>query len=203
MWARCSSTSARAPRNARRGAVVPQEVRPRSPPRAAGASGTRTAHDNIQHADGWQVSESSPGPGGAVIAASPHPRTRSFRATADQVSEARRFLAQILGDCPLATDALACLSELATNSVLHSNSRLPGGWFIVRASVRQAGLRVEVEDEGGPWEQRQERDDQRGRGLVIVDALSSAWAITGDGISRITWFEIGSRAFPYTTNDRR
>src|SRR5262249_41566823 len=173
------------------------------PPRAAGGSGAGPPHANVQHAEGGQGGESPPGRGGAVIAVSPHPRTRSFRATADQVSEARRFLAQILGDCPLATDALACLSELATNSVLHSNSRLPGGWFIVRASVRQAGLRVEVEDEGGPWEQRQERDDQRGRGLVIVDALSSAWAITGDGISRITWFEIGSRAFPYTTNDRR
>jgi len=151
------------------------------------------------------VSESSPGPGdpgGAVTAASPHTRTRSFRATADQVGEARRFLAQVLGDCPLAVDALACLSELATNSVLHSNSRLPGGCFVVRASVRQVGLRVEVEDEGGLWEQRQERDDQRGRGLVIVDALSSAWAITGDGAGRTTWFEISPRTFPYPTNAR-
>jgi anti-sigma regulatory factor (Ser/Thr protein kinase) len=142
-----------------------------------------------------------------VTAASPHTRTRSFGATADQVGEARRFLAQVLGDCPLAVDALAvdalaCLSELATNSVLHSNSRLPGGCFVVRASVRQAGLRVEVEDEGGLWEQRQERDDQRGRGLVIVDALSSAWAVTGDGAGRITWFEIRSRTFPYTTSAR-
>ena len=149
------------------------------------------------------MSESSPGPGGAVTAASPHTRTRSFRATADQVGEARRFLAQVLGDCPRAVDALACLSELATNSVLHSNSRQPEGCFIVRASVRQAGLRVEVEDEGGPWEQRQERDDQRGRGLVIVDALSSAWAITGDGTCRTTWFEIGSRTIPYVANARR
>lgn len=149
------------------------------------------------------MSESSPGPGGAVAAASAQTRARSFPATADQVGEARRFLAQVLGDCPRAVDALACLSELATNSVLHSNSRLPGGCFIVRASVRQAGLRVEVQDEGGPWERWQERDDQRGRGLVIVDALSSAWAITGDGAGRTTWFEISSRTIPYITNARR
>jgi anti-sigma regulatory factor (Ser/Thr protein kinase) len=121
---------------------------------------------------------------------------RSFRATADQVGEARRFLAQLLGDCPLAVDALACLSELATNSVLHSDSRLPGGCFTVRASVRHAGLRVEVEDEGGPWEQPHDRDDLCGRGLVIVGALSTDWATTGDGTGRTTWFEISSRTFP-------
>jgi anti-sigma regulatory factor (Ser/Thr protein kinase) len=135
-------------------------------------------------------------PGGAAAAAGPRTCIRSFRARPDQVREARQFLAQILGDCPTATDALVCLSELVTNSVLYSNSRRPNGRFIVRASLRPAGLRVEVEDEGGPWEHRPGHNDQRGRGLAIVDALSTDWSITGNGTSRTVWFEIGENAPP-------
>jgi serine/threonine-protein kinase RsbW len=117
--------------------------------------------------------------------------TRSFPATIGHVSDARQFLAQALGDWPLAGDALACLSELAANSVLHSNSGRPGGCFTVRASLRPAGLRVEVEDEGGSWQGRPGRGDQCGRGLVIVGALASAWPVTGDGTGRTVWFEMG------------
>jgi anti-sigma regulatory factor (Ser/Thr protein kinase) len=133
-------------------------------------------------------------PGCAAAAAGPRTCIRSFRARPDQVREARQYLAQILGDCPTATDALACLSELVTNSVLYSNSRRPNGRFIVRASLRPAGLRVEVQDEGGPWEHRPGHNDQRGRGLAIVDALSTEWSITGNGTSRTVWFEIGENA---------
>ena len=130
-------------------------------------------------------------PGGAPAAGGPRTCIRSFRARPDQVGEARRFLAQVLGDCPSAPDAVACLSELVTNSVLYSNSRRAKGRFIVRACPRPAGLRVEVEDEGGPWEQRQGHNDQRGRGLAIVDALATDWSVSGDGTSRTVWFEIG------------
>ncbi len=153
------------------------------------------------------MSESPPAPGTASIAshgvvslhspasegaaASPRAWSRSFRATADQVREARQFLARILGDSPIAGDALACLSELAANSVLHSNSRRPGGYFAIHASLRPGVLRVEVEDEGGPWEYRPEPDGQRGRGLVIVGGLSSDWSISGNGTgTRTVWFEI-------------
>ena len=135
-------------------------------------------------------------PPGAPAAAAPPTYERAFRAAPAQVREARRFLARILGDCPRARDALACLSELAANSVLHSSSRRPGGRFIVRASLRQAGLRVEVEDDGGAWEQWQERGDERGRGFVIVNALASDWSITGTEAGRVVWFEISSPARP-------
>lgn len=121
------------------------------------------------------------------------PRTwsRSFRATADQVREARQFLARILGDSPIAEDAVACLSELAANSVLHSNSRRPGGYFAVHASLYPEVLRVEVEDEGGPWQCWRQRDDQCGRGLALVEGLSSDWSIAGDeNGARTVWFEV-------------
>lgn len=140
---------------------------------------------------------SAPGqPAAGAAAGSPRTFTRSFSATADQVRDARRFLSQALGDCPLAGDALACLSELAANSVLHSNSRRPGGCFTVRARLHPAGLRVEVEDEGGPWQRGPGPEDQCGRGLVIVGALASDWSMAGDGTGRTVWFELGSRAGP-------
>jgi len=138
----------------------------------------------------------APGPPGGAAAAGPRTCIRSFRASPDQVGEARRFLAQVLGDCPTATDALACLSELVTNSVLYSNSRRPRGRFVVRATLRPAGLRVEVEDEGGPWQHHGGRSDQRGRGLAIVGALATDWSVSGDGTGRTVWFEIGDGAPP-------
>jgi serine/threonine-protein kinase RsbW len=127
----------------------------------------------------------------AVAATSPRTWSRSFRATADQVREARQFLAGVLDGSPLAADALTCLSELATNSVLHSDSRRPGGSFAVHASLHSGVLRVEVEDEGGPWESRHASDGQGGRGLVVVNGLASEWSVSGDETrARTVWFEI-------------
>ena len=139
-------------------------------------------------------------PGRAPAATGPRTCIRSFRASPDQVREARRFLAQVLGDCPTAPDAVACLSELVTNSVLYSNSRRPKGRIVVRACLRPAGVRVEVEDEGGPWEHRRGHNDQRGRGLAIVDALATDWSVSSDATSRTVWFEIGENAPPAPKN---
>lgn len=55
---------------------------------------------------------------------------------------------------PRASDALLCLSGLAANWVLHSNSRRPGGTFTVRAES-PAALRAAIEhaicgDDDGP-----------------------------------------------------
>jgi len=135
-------------------------------------------------------------PGRASAVTGPRTCIRSFRASPDQVGEARRFLAQVLGDCPTATDAVACLSEIVTNAVRYSNSRRPRGRIIVRVSQGPAGLRVEVEDEGGPWKLRHARNDQRGRGLAIVGALSTDWSVSGDETSRTVWFEIAGNTPP-------
>jgi hypothetical protein len=73
----------------------------------------------------------------------------------------------------MAYDALLCLSELASNSVLHSNSKKPGGTFTVRAEVHDGDyLWLGVEDSGGPWEERDHRDG-RSHGLDIVRALAA------------------------------
>jgi serine/threonine-protein kinase RsbW len=117
---------------------------------------------------------------------------RTFPARADQIGEARRFLAHILDGLPRADDAILCTSELATNAVIHSKSRQPGGSFCVRAEIRHGDcVRVEVEDQGGPWAQPVCADGQHGRGLVIVGRLACDWGVAGDSQAGWTiWFEI-------------
>ena len=92
--------------------------------------------------------------------------SRAFPATPTQVREARQFLTGILDGHPATDDAVLCLSELVTNATIHSRSREPGGHFRVRAEVHGSRVRVEVSDQGGPWEQSAKDDEQNGRGLL-------------------------------------
>ena len=119
--------------------------------------------------------------------------SRVFPASPPQIREARRFLAAILDGCPAADDALLCLSELATNAIVHSRSREPGGQFTVRAQRLGNYLRVEVRDQGGPWTSpaRTSPAGLDGRGLAIVDRLARAWGHSGDETGWTVWFEIG------------
>ena len=123
-------------------------------------------------------------------AAAPPVTARVFAGDAGQVRAARRFLAGLLDGCPAADDALLCVSELATNAVLHSRSGRPGGRFTVRAAVRAGSVRVEVTDEGGPWGHERDGDGQSGRGLVIVGKLAGRWGRDEGGAGRTVWFEI-------------
>jgi serine/threonine-protein kinase RsbW len=111
------------------------------------------------------------------------PREQVFPARPDQVREARRFLATVLNGYPAADDAILCLSELAANSVLHSDSRKASGTFTVRAEVHERDyVWIEVEDNGGPWEKRAHRDG-RPHGLAIVNEVAAAWGIDGDQLT--------------------
>ncbi len=127
-----------------------------------------------------------------TTAAPPLAWSRAFPATPAQAGEARRFLAALLDGHPATDDAVLCLSELVGNATVHSHSAEPGGQFTVRARIRGDWLRVEVQDEGGPWTQPvRRRDEQHGRGLLIVAQLTSNWGRTGDSAAGWTvWFEI-------------
>ena len=117
--------------------------------------------------------------------------SRAFPATPEQVREARQFLADILDGSPMTDDALLCLSELATNAAVHSRSREPGGQFRVRVERHDSHVRVEVSDQGGPWEPTSPHDGQNGRGLLVVTQLAPASGRSGDEHAGWTaWFEI-------------
>jgi anti-sigma regulatory factor (Ser/Thr protein kinase) len=111
-----------------------------------------------------------------------------FAALPDQVRLARRSLAEELVGCPAADEVILCLSELASNCVVHSASRLPGGEFRLRAELSEGNyVRIELRDDGGPWKQR-EPDDCRPHGLDIVRDLALEYGVRGDARTGwITW----------------
>ncbi len=111
----------------------------------------------------------------------------------DQVQVARAFISVILAACPAADDAVLCVSELATNAVLHSASRNPGGTFTVRAAIFDDCVRVEVEDNGGHWEDRLYRDS-RPHGLDIVRELAADYGRDGGPLTGwVAWARLDWR----------
>jgi anti-sigma regulatory factor (Ser/Thr protein kinase) len=120
----------------------------------------------------------------------------------EQVGVARAFIRQVLGTGHPGLDRVTLLtSELVTNSVNHSDSRLDGGSITVTVRAVTAGsgagrIHVEVTDDGGPTAPTLDHDDgldddlaEAGRGLRLVEAYSSIWDYYRDGTRTVTWFE--------------
>jgi serine/threonine-protein kinase RsbW len=117
------------------------------------------------------------------------PRTASvaYPGTIEHIRVVRADLRALLGDCPMADDLILCASELAANAAIHSRSRMPGGTFTVRATIRPGHYAwVEVEDSGGPWTPAIS-DPTRRHGLDIVCALATDCGIDGDDTIRVIW----------------
>ncbi|MFF5157701.1 ATP-binding protein [Streptomyces sp. NPDC000348] len=92
-------------------------------------------------------------------------------------------------------NAVLVASELLTNALTHA----AGERIVCRLRVRADRIRIEVEDQARGLElpvlRRPGPDDQNGRGLLLVDALSCDWAVTRtpgrDG--RVVWAELTTR----------
>lgn len=132
-------------------------------------------------------------------------RRDAFRlpALGSSVADARRRVQARLFewgvDDELNDDAGLVLSELFTNAVRYSRGETIGCAYEVGAD----GLvRVEVADEGGAESEPRPRvadsDEERGRGLLLVTALSSAWGVraAGHGDGRVVWAELGVSVAP-------
>ncbi|MFJ5832603.1 ATP-binding protein [Streptomyces sp. NPDC093089] len=110
------------------------------------------------------------------------------------VARARRLAEErlILWGCgPEIRDTVALVvSELVTNAVVHTASDR----VICELREGEDTLRIAVRDEGGPADPRIRDcgEDERGRGLLIVDALCTAWGAdrTGHGTAQIVWAEL-------------
>ncbi|MFF5920617.1 ATP-binding protein [Streptomyces flavochromogenes] len=138
-----------------------------------------------------------------VMAQRPQPQTdtdgvRRFAyelpARTSSVARARRLAEErlILWGCdPTIRDTVALVvSELVTNAVVHTASDR----FICELREGEDTLRIAVRDEGGPADPRIRDcgEDERGRGLLIVDALCTAWGAerTGHGTAQVVWAEL-------------
>lgn len=116
---------------------------------------------------------------------------------ADQVPRARAFIARTLAARGLGEETASLLgSELVTNSVQHSDSRLPGGTVTVAVTVTPADILVEVTDAGGPGIPvlRNGADPcaENGRGMLLVAMLSARWGYQRAGAGLTTWFKIAA-----------
>ena len=118
----------------------------------------------------------------------------------EQVSVARAFIRQVLGVGHPGIERVTLLtSELVTNSVHHSDSRLEGGTVTVTVRTDADRVRVEVTDDGGPTAPTLRRDDdlaEAGRGLRLVEACSLMWDYHQIGTRMMTWFECESEPLP-------
>ena len=111
----------------------------------------------------------------------------------EQVCTARAFVSQVLGASHPGIERVTLLtSELVTNSVSHSDSRLDRGSITVTVRATADRVRVEVTDDGGPTAPTLRRNDdlaETGRGLRLVEAYSLVWDYYRDGTRTVTWFE--------------
>jgi anti-sigma regulatory factor (Ser/Thr protein kinase) len=119
----------------------------------------------------------------------------------ESVPRARRNVREWLGDeHPAIDDVVLAVSELVTNAVVHSDSS--AGVSIHLTLVAAEGVvYVEVRDPGAMFSAphvRHEPDAETGRGLLIVDEISSEWGIREHdrGRGRTVWCAIRFTAQP-------
>lgn len=102
---------------------------------------------------------------------------------------ARGAVRQACEDVAVDLDAvLLCTSELVANAVLHGSPPL----HLVLA-VREAHVRVEVHDGDVRPARRRDplaNDTLSGRGLGIVEMLTTRWGSEQTDAGKVTWFEI-------------
>ncbi len=123
--------------------------------------------------------------------------TLILRALADAVPSARAHLRQLLscwGHAELSPDAGVVVSELVTNSVAASAALLAAvpvlvwlgsDWHCLLLAVADASPRPPVRLNLGP-------DAEGGRGLALVEALSSRWGwhpASTTGLRKVIWAE--------------
>jgi anti-sigma regulatory factor (Ser/Thr protein kinase) len=111
--------------------------------------------------------------------------TRSFPGHPESVSAARSWVAGFFPVPAASADAALMTSELVTNAILYSASRLPGGQVTVSVGTDSVSLRVDVIDQGeippciaAPH--------GLGLGLALVAALADASGADG----RDRWFAL-------------
>lgn len=113
--------------------------------------------------------------------------------TAESGPAARSALRRLLDEAGVAQDvretAVLLATEMVTNAVEHG-----GGSSYLDATVRPDVVRLEVSDESTrlPTPSESVDDlDERGRGLLLIAAMSSAWGAERRARGKTVWCEIG------------
>ncbi|MFI6208499.1 ATP-binding protein [Streptomyces sp. NPDC051041] len=129
----------------------------------------------------------------------PSPRERFYPRERRSVPAARAFAREALADwgvCGRADDVLLCVSELATNALVHGVP--PGRGFLLRLLPGgDGGVRIEVHDSGDGVPAPPRTDGQEpgegGRGLLLVSELADKWGVGERDPGKIVWCEFAGR----------
>lgn len=134
-------------------------------------------------------------PRAAAPTAGRHAAVATVDADPRSVGDARRFLRRQLGQWEIEDDlvdtAVLCLSELVTNAVIHT-----GATSQVRVDLAGSVLTVAVDDQGAAGAGAAGKRDVvdhlavHGRGLALVDALTSRWGSEVVDFGTTVWFEL-------------
>jgi anti-sigma regulatory factor (Ser/Thr protein kinase) len=118
-------------------------------------------------------------------------RRQTFVPDATAVIDARRLVATILAEQSISDDvvyaAQLLTSELATNVIFHARTD-----FEVQVRVDDGGAKVAVKD----WNSRMPQpchapaDATTGRGLQMLDAMTSSWGAERTADGKVVWFEL-------------
>ncbi|MFC5855224.1 ATP-binding protein [Streptomyces chlorus] len=97
-------------------------------------------------------------------------------------------------------DVLLCVSELATNALVHGVP--PGRGFLLRMvpygeGAGDRGVRVEVHDSGGgvpavPEAGEASEPGEGGRGLLLVGELADKWGVGERDPGKVVWCEFAT-----------
>lgn len=84
--------------------------------------------------------------------------------------------------------AVLLVSEVVTNALLHGRSRPR----LTVTPLAGGGLYVGVGDDNSrmPVMRKDDPDAQDGRGLHLLDMLSSRWGVRPDPPGKVVWFEL-------------
>lgn len=130
----------------------------------------------------------------------PSPRERFYRRERRSVPAARAFAREALAEWGMrerADDVLLCVSELATNALLHGVP--PGRGFLLRLLPYGDGdgVRVEVHDSGDGVPAVPQTDvrepGEGGRGLLLVSELADKWGVGERDPGKTVWCEFAGR----------
>jgi anti-sigma regulatory factor (Ser/Thr protein kinase) len=121
-----------------------------------------------------------------------------FEASADAPGRARLLVGDALIRWGLEYDelrdaVLLLTSELVTNAIRHCRRRVQ-----LHVHFERETFRVEVVDDSPlpPGRVNSYPFAEKGRGLRIVESLSSGWGVTPDVAGKRVWFELGVPAPP-------
>lgn len=127
-------------------------------------------------------------------------RTRLFDRRRTTPGAARMFVAEALTQWSRTErldDVRLCVSELATNAVLHGAPA--GGLVLVRVTLDDVQLRLDVHDssDAPPLKGHVPATADNGRGLLLVSAVADDWGVEErQGPGKCVWAAFQHSALP-------